>query len=200
MSTVETPTLYTPEDLLEMPDGDLYELVDGQLVERNMGMWSSYVGSRLLRLLGNFCEDHFHGWLLGPDASYQCFPNRPRLVRKPDVSFIRLGRLPDERAPEGHIRIAPDLAVEVISPKDLAYEIDERVADFLGAGTRLVWVVNPVRRTILIYRADGSIAGVREGGGLDGEDVLPGFRCPVALLFVTPAPPTAGGTADGAGS
>jgi Uma2 family endonuclease len=196
MSTVETPTLYTPEDLLTMPDGDLYELVDGKLVERNMGAWSSYVGTRLLRRLGNFSEDHFLGWVFGSDASYQCFPHRPRLVRKPDISFIRLGRLPGERAPQGHTLIAPDLAVEVISPNDLAYDIDERVADFLAASTRLVWVVNPVQRTVLIYRHDGSIAGVREGGELDGEDAVPGFRCPVHLLFVTPAPPTAepGGT------
>src|SRR5216683_149243 len=109
MSTVETPTLYSPEDLLTMPDGDLYELVDGHLVERNMGAWSSYVGSRLHRLIGNFCEENGVGWYWAADASYQCFLSRPRLVRKPDVSFIRVGRLPGEKAPEGHIRIAPDL-------------------------------------------------------------------------------------------
>lgn len=189
MSTVQTPTLYTPADLLTMPDGDLYELVDGHLVERNMGIWSSHVGAQLVRLLGAFCMENALGWLLGPDASYQCFPNRPRLVRKPDVSFIRANRLPPDQVAEGHVRIAPDLAVEVISPNDIAYDIDERVADYLGAGTRLVWVVNPVRRTVLIYRLDGSIAGVREGGELSGEDVVPGFRCPVAALFVTPVPP-----------
>ncbi len=200
MSTVETPTLYTPEDLLTMPDGDRYELVDGKLVERIRGAWSSYVGFLLACGLKIYCNDHFLGWVWGADASYQCFPNRPRLVRKPDVSFIRLGRLPGEKAPEGHIPIAPDLAVEVISPNDLAYDIDERVADYLGAGTRLVWVINPVQRTVLIYRQDGSIAGVREGGDLDGEDVIPGFRCPVYSLFITPAPPTGSGTSNGAGS
>jgi Uma2 family endonuclease len=182
-----------------MPDGDLYELIDGMLMERNMGAWSSYVGSRLLKLLAICCDEFCLGWYWGADASYQCFSNRPRLVRKPDVSFIRLGRLPGERAPEGHTRIAPDLAVEVISPNDLAYEIDERVSDYLGAGTRLVWVINPVQRTVLIYRADGSISGMREGGELNGEDVIPGFRCPVHSLFITPAPPTAPGTGNGAG-
>jgi Uma2 family endonuclease len=191
MSTVETPVLYTPEDLLAMPDGDRYELIDGQLVEKNMGSWSSYVGSRLGRLLGNFCDENALGWIWGADASYQCFPDRPRLVRKPDVSFIRLGRLPGEQAPEGHTLIAPELAVEVISPNDLAYDIDQRVADYLSAGTRLIWVVNPVQRTILIYRLDGSIAGVREGSELSGEDVVVGFRCPVHALFIPPAPPTA---------
>jgi Uma2 family endonuclease len=122
------------------------------------------------------------------------------LVRKPDVSFIRFGRLPGEEVPQGHIPIAPDLAVEVISPNDLAYDIDERVADYLGAGTRLVWVVNPVQRTVLIYRHDGSIAGVREGGELSGEDVVPGFRCPVHSLFITPVPPTSSETINGTGS
>jgi Uma2 family endonuclease len=129
------------------------------------------------------------GWVWAADAGYQCFPGHPNLVRKPDVSFIRLGRLPNEEAPEGHTRIPPDLAVEVISPKDLAYEISARVEDYLGAGVRLVWVIDPSVRTLIIYRHDGTIAGLRERDELSGEDVVPGFRCPVRELFRTPAPP-----------
>jgi Uma2 family endonuclease len=85
---------YTPEDLLAMPDGDAYELVDGELVERNMGWESTWVAGRILHLLWTFCDNHPLGWLVPADASYQCFSDAPGKVRRPDVSFIRFGRLP----------------------------------------------------------------------------------------------------------
>src|SRR3954465_14021000 len=99
MHTTASEPLITPEDLLAMPDGDFYELVDGKLVERHMGSWSSYVGGRLVFLLTDFCDRTGLGGVWAADCSYQCFPGRPGLVRKPDVSFIRLGRLPGEKAP-----------------------------------------------------------------------------------------------------
>src|SRR5262245_22290685 len=103
MSTVEAKTRYTPEDLLRMPDGDRYELVNGNLVERKRGAWSSYVAGRILIILDAFCSAHHLGWVFPEGTSYQCFPNAPGLVRKPDTSFIRLGRFPQEELPQGHI-------------------------------------------------------------------------------------------------
>jgi Uma2 family endonuclease len=197
MSTVAAKRHYTPEDLLAMPNGDRFELVDGQLVERNMSAWSSHIGGRMVRLLGNFCEENPLGWTMQADCSYQCFPHAPSLVRKPDVSVIRFGRFPNERLPEGHIRIAPDLAVEVLSPNDLDYETDQKIEEYLRAGVRLVWVINPESRTVLIYRADGSINGLREQDELSGEDVLPGFRCRVAELFRLPTPAIQPGNSNG---
>ncbi len=185
--SLSTELVYTPDDLLTMPEGDQYKLIDGRLVERNMGAWSVHVASRLLALIARFDPDQKLGWLLMGDASYQCFPNGR--VRKPDLSLIRLGRLPDERVPAWHITLAPDLAVEVISPNVIDYETDRKLEDYLKAGTRLVWVINPEVRTILIYHVNGSIAGTREPGELDGEEVIPGFRCQVSDLFVTPKAP-----------
>ncbi len=180
--SIEQTTLFTPEDLLAMPDGDNYELVDGHLVERGMGSWANYVATRLVVLIG--CHDLGKnlGKLLSAEASYQCF--KGNRVRKPDVSFIRAGRLPDGRVPEGHIRIAPDLAVEVVSPTDLLYEVDRKVGEYLEAGIGLVWVINPDTRIVTIYRADGSVTVLRESGELDGEGAIPGFRCRVADLFI----------------
>ena len=180
MSTL-TETLFTPDDLLTMPDGDRYELVDGHLVERSMGSWAGFVEGRLFFLLPQFSFRKGLGQALSSAVSYQCF-GRNR-VRKPDVSFIRAGRLPDDRVPEGHIRVVPDLAVEVVSPTDVLYEIDRKVAEYLEAGVPLVWVINPDTRVVIIYRLDRSIGGVREGGELDGEGAVPGFRCLVADLF-----------------
>ena len=176
-----TETLYTPDDLLTMPDGDQYELVDGHLVARSMGTWAGTVEVKLTILIYNLVVSKSGGHVFSSAASYRCFPGDR--VRKPDVSFIAAGRLPDGRVPEGHITIIPDLAVEVVSPTDLQYDVDRKVADYLAVGVRLVWVVNPDTRVVLIYRLDGSIAGAREGGDLDGEGVIPGFRCPVAALF-----------------
>ena len=104
-------------------------------------------------------------------------------MRRPDVSFIRKERLPEGPTSEGYIYIPPDLAVEVISPNDLAYEVDHKVVEYLDAGVALVWVINPEARTVRIHRRSGSLGWLREEDELSGEDVLPGFRCRVSKLF-----------------
>ncbi len=180
--SIERATLFTPDDLLTMPDGDRYELVDGHLVELGMGSWAGFVEGKLYYFLCHHSMPKQLGLALGSGVSYQCF--KRNRVRKPDTSFILAGRLPEDRVPEGHIRIAPDLAVEVVSPTDIQYDVDRKVAEYLEAGVGLVWVVNPDTRVIIIYRADGSISGVRESGELDGEAAVPGFRCRVADLFI----------------
>lgn len=187
MSAIAPTKTYSPEDLLRMPDGDRYELVNGQLVERNMSLWSSYVAGQASRRLGNYAFDHRSGWVLPEGTSYQCFPDEPNKVRKADVSFIRLDRLSLAQATEeGHVPIAPDLAVEVMSPNDLAYEVDEKVQDYLRAGVTLVWVINPHARTVKVHRREGAGTILGENAELSGEEVVPGFRCRVSDLFVPP--------------
>jgi Uma2 family endonuclease len=189
MSTATaTKTVYTPEDLLVMPDGKGYELVDGQLVERKMGAESSWVGGRLHSRLDRFCEEHERGWALMPEAGYQCFPHDPGRVRKPDVSFIRYGRLPGGMLPKGWIRIRPDLAVEVVSPNDLAEELDEKLADYEKVGVPLIWVIHLGSRTAMVYRGAGTVSRLHEDDELSGEDVIPGFRCRVRDILPTPEP------------
>jgi len=177
---------FTADDLLTLPDLERFELVDGKLVEQNMGAVSSYVGVRLSRRLVEFCDEPFGGWVLAADASYQFLPDRPNTVRKPDVSFIRPGRLPDERLPDGHIRLAPDLVAEVVSPNDLFYAVEEKIAEYRSGGVRLIWIVVPPTRNVLIRRLDGSAGEVREDGELSGEDVVPGFQVRVGDLYRLP--------------
>ena len=177
---------YTPEDLLVMPDGDQYELVDGELVERPMGFRSSYIGGRMFKLLAVHCDQHQLGWVLPSDAGYQCFPDDPGKVRKPDVSFIQAARLAAEEAPEGWARIAPDLAVEVVSPNDYFEAVSVKAHEYLNAGVRLVWVVDTATQMVYVYHHDRRGEILTQNDDLSGEDVVEGFHCRVADLFASP--------------
>ncbi len=186
MKDLEATSPLTPDEFLRMPENKSYELIDGHPVEKHMGGESSFVGVRISHCLTQHLGSQASGWVLGADAGYRCFPTHPRLVRKPDVSFIRAGRLPDERLPKGDILIPPDLAVEVVSPNDLYNEVDVKVSEYLTVGVPLVWVVNPEARTACVFRPDGSARRLREDEEIDGSDVLPGFRCRLAEFFPPP--------------
>jgi Uma2 family endonuclease len=103
-------------------------------------------------------------------------------VRAPDVGFVRRGRVPDP-VPSGYAELAPDLVVEVLSPDDRPGQVLAKVGDWLEAGVKLVWVVDPERRLAHIYRADGSESVIDDTEMLDGEDVVPGFGCRLGTLL-----------------
>lgn len=191
MSVPSQQSTFTPEDLLHMPDGKMFELVHGQLVEKSMGFKSARIGIKLAALLTDHAEQNGLGWVNGADAGYQCFPDEPSKVRKPDVSYIRAERLSASEEPPGHCKIAPDLAVEVVSPNDEFSQVSTKVHEYLDAGVQLVWVVDPVGEEVLVYRADDTRAILTRKDYLGGDDVVPGFRCLVADLFKPPAGVTA---------
>jgi len=178
------PPQLEPEDLLRMPDGDRYELIDGVPVEKAMGAEADWIGTTLIGLLQPFCRANKLGRVYGAATGYQCFPSHPKRVRLPDVSFVAAGRLPGDRIPEGYIPIAPDFAAEVVSPKERYEKVQQKIMDYKDARIRLIWVISPKSRTVLIRRLDGTCAEVGEAGELSGEDVIPGFTCKVADLFV----------------
>ena len=184
MSDNEIPAVMEPDDLLRMPDGERYELIDGRLKEKPMGAESDEINYALGTLIVTFVRKNRLGHVYGSQTGYRCFPNKPKLVRKPDTSFVATGRLPNDKTPKGDIDIAPDLVVEVVSPNDTYEEIAVRVADYKSANVKLIWVISPETRTVLIRRANGTCEEVGEAGTLSGEDVLPGFTCTVAELFV----------------
>ncbi len=98
-------------------------------------------------------------------------------MRRPDASFVSYGRLPRENPPLGNVEVAPDLAVEVVSPHDLYSELHTKVREYLAAGVRLVWVIDPQDRSAVTYGPDGAGTFLTEEGLLVGGDVLPGFAC-----------------------
>ncbi len=176
-------TGHSAADLINVPEG--YELINGQLVELKVGTESSLVGGTLFALLYAHCKKQQLGVALPSEVVYRCFPTG-KLARKPDASFVRKGRLKDDRVPVGDMTIAPDLAVESVSPNETVYELGEKVEQFLAVGVRLVWVINPQARIAIVHRVDGSMAKVREGQELDGEDVVPEFRCSLTAILPMP--------------
>jgi Uma2 family endonuclease len=177
----------TPDELLMLPDAVSYELVQGHLVERHSGALSSAVATTIGTVLGHFMRPKRLGHLFTADCGYRCFADDPGKVRKPDISYVRAGRLPNDRPPQGYILVAPDLGIEVLSPGDLAYEVDEKVKEYLDAGVKLISIVNPKTRTVRIHRPTGAEGGpislLKDSDTITGESVLPGFSSPVAEFF-----------------
>lgn len=186
MATIISDRIYTPDDLLRMPDGKRFELVDGQLVEQEMGILEGRVAVLIGGMISAFIESNQLGSAFGSELGYRCFPWEPNKIRKPDASFIAADRLTAEMFTAGFAEIAPDLAIEVVSPNDPYREVETKVDEYLRAGVRLIWVLNPERQLVRVHRLDGTVSEVARGGMLSGEDVLPGFSTPVAPLFELP--------------
>jgi Uma2 family endonuclease len=170
-----TRRLATEEDLLAMPeDGRKYELVDGEIRASPAGDRHSAVALRLGARLLAFVEEQRLGHVMGADAGFRLPSGN---VRSPDASFVAAGRFPADTPPEDWGRIAPDLAVEVISPGDRPRHILDKVGEYIEAGVRLVWVVDPRKAQAVVYRSLTDVREVRLDDYLEGGDVLSGFRC-----------------------
>ena len=181
---VTTKTEVTPEELLAMPDGGHYELIDGELKERRVSVLSNFIALEIGGVLRDHCRQHDSGWLFAAELGYRCFPWKPGKVRRADVTFIRRDRYSLEQlSADGFMTIPPDLAVEVVSPDDGADEVEEKVEEYIRAGVKLIWVVYPHIHIVQVHRADGTSGRFRAHDELSGEEVLPGFRCKVEDLF-----------------
>lgn len=187
MSVLEQARIYLPDDLLRMSDGSRYELINGELVEKDMSALACYVAGLLFDFLHSYVKQHRLGIVFPDGTSYQCFDEKPEQVRRPDCSFIQASRFSLEDLQEnGHVLVVPDLVAEVISTHDTVYEIDLRIADYLKAGVNVVWSLNPVQKTVAIHRrqGQGSIVGVKDD--LLGEGPLQGLVIKVEELFALP--------------
>src|SRR5437016_1577447 len=122
MTTFAAQTHFTPDDVLRLESEGLYELVDGKLVEKRMSSLASETAGLLTADLVGFLRQSPLGRIY-PEQTFKCFPHDPDLIRRPEIAFIaaeRLGGVPEE----GHVPIAPDLAIEIVSPNDSVYELD----------------------------------------------------------------------------
>lgn len=164
-------------------DREGYEYVDDNWVEKPVSFKSGKAGIRLLTALENFLQDHPIGESQWAEMGYQCFPDAPKQLRKPDVSFIRADRMTNEVWDSGNCPIAPDFAAEVISPNEEAEDVNRKVHEYLSVGVRLIWVLYPKTKTAWVFRAIGTGSWLTGSAELDGEDVIPGFKVPLDSLF-----------------
>lgn len=177
--------LMTADELFVMPhDGFRYELVKGEL--RQMSPAGSEHGAIIVKItvrLGYHVESNNLGVCFGAETGFK-LASDPDTVRAPDVAFVRRGRIPTDGIPKKFWPGAPDLAVEVLSPGDTFEEVDDKVEEWLTSGASAVWVVNPKRRSVSIYRSMTDVTRLSEADELDGGEVVPGFRCKVSEIFV----------------
>lgn len=178
-----TGALMTAEEFERLASGDGYrdELSRGRLIrEPNPGAVHGRVQLRLGGRLERHVAEHELGYVTA-ESGY-ILERHPDTVRGPDLAFVSRERYGDA-LPSRWPEFAPDLVVEILSPSDRFSGVAEKVAQYVGAGTRLAWVIDPAERTAVVHRRTGDVRVLTEAEALDGEDVLPGFRCALAEIL-----------------
>ncbi len=174
----------TAEELLRMADdGFRYELVRGEL--RRMtpaGNVHGRVAMNIGTALNNHVKAHDLGTVYAAETGFRLATD-PDTVRAPDVAFVSRERVEAVGEVEGYWPGAPDLAVEVVSPDDSHVEVEEKVFDWLDAGTKMVLAVSPRRRSVTLYRSQSDITILTGTDVLDGGDVVPGFQLTLREIF-----------------
>ena len=159
-------------------DYESYEYVKGELVPMSMPtMEQGKISSNIHFLLSFHVRQHKLGETYIAETTFQTEESG----RKPDVAFVSKGRIPENIRQTSPI--PPDLAVEVVSPSDKVYDVLEKVLEYLDAGTQMVWVVEPIFKTVTVYRSPNNIKILTLNDILTGEEVVEGFQCTVAEIF-----------------
>jgi len=166
------------DELLRLRTEGKTELVDGEVRVTPASWRHGVVCTRLSSRIFAFVTERGLGAVVDSSTGFRLPGGN---LRSPDVSFVAAGRIEEE--PRGFLHLAPDLAVEVLSPDDSSREVLDKVGEYLEAGVRLVWIVDPERRRAAAVRGLTDVSVVEIEGCLDGEGVLPGFRCPLAELL-----------------
>lgn len=176
--------LITADELLTLPGSEFrYELVKGELKKMSP---AGHEHGRIIMHLAAPLAQHVKAQQLGEVYAAETgfkLESNPDTVRAPDIAFIVASRVKAVGDTRGYWPGAPDLAVEVLSPDDRVSEIEEKVSEWLLAGSRQVWVVSPKLRTVTIYLSTGAIHVLTDKDRLEGADVVPGFELPVVELF-----------------
>ena len=152
-----------------------------------MGARSSWIAMEIARLLANHIRSTNSGWVFS-NMGYMCMPGSPNVIKRPAISYVRFGRIPGDMLPIGTLPLAPDLAVEVVEPSDLAYDIQRTAEVYMDAGVGSLWLVYPETRQLRIHRSDRTIIGLNEEDRLMDDPTVPEFQCQVCDFFSLPLP------------
>ena len=178
------PGTATEEDFLALVNRDdkLYELVDGIIVVKPMGLPEAVLAIVIARFISNWVAPRKLGIVAGADGMMRLAPH---LIRYPDVSFMAASRFPNGRVQRIQVpTLVPDLAVEVLSPSNTEREMEGKRRNYFDNGTQLVWEVDPDTRTVEVFAAVDQSVVLTEEQTLDGGTVLPGFELPIRDIFV----------------
>lgn len=180
-----TKALMKADELLAMKaDGYRYELIKGELFQMvPPGGEHGVIAGNLTIPLGYYVKEKDLGVICVAETGFT-IAHDPDTVRAPDLAFVSKERIPVSGIPKGYWPFAPDLAVEVISPSDIYGDVDEKIDEWLAAGTRLVIIINPRKRKITLHRSQTQITVLTDKDILQFDDVVPGFSYPVAKIFV----------------
>lgn len=180
MATTKQPA--TIHDLEMLPDSECrYDLIRGELFEMApAGGAHGEIAAEIIGRLWSHVTTNDLGRVYTSETGF-VLARDPDVVLGPDAAFIQQSRVPDRQ--RGFYEIAPDLAVEVVSPNDTASYVQSKVKEYLAAGVRMVWIVDPERQSVTIYEEAGLVRFLGSDEVLDGGDVLPGFSVPVADIF-----------------
>lgn len=137
---------------------------------------------RIQMLLGRYVDEHDLGDIFGAETGF-LIARDPDTVRAPDVAFIARENMPGSEPSQAYWPGPPDLAVEVLSPGDRTGDVDEKIEDWLSAGTKLLWIVDAKLKTVTVYRSTTDVTTKTTMDNLEGQDVVRGFRCAVSEVF-----------------
>jgi Uma2 family endonuclease len=168
---------------MTIPDDMLYEVVEGKLVEKIVGASEIEIATLLVGFLVPFVRAHRLGKVLG-EMIFQIDQVKD-LQRRPDVSFVSHARWPyHRRVPKVAVwDIVPDMAIEIVTSSNTADHVQEKIHEYFAAGVRRVWVVYPRQQEVYVYASSTEIQVPQLGQDLDGGDLIPGFKLPLAALF-----------------
>lgn len=180
MATIQTMTI---EEFAAITEPGRFDLVHGEVIQMPpAGGEHGVITIEIGRLIANYVAERQLGRTYAAETGF-IIDHDARTVLAPDVAFVVSERVPPIDQQRGFVPIPPDFAVEVVSPSDRIVDVNAKVGEYLEAGVRLVWIVEPRRRTVTVYRADRSARLLIEGESLDGGDVLPDFSLPVSDIF-----------------
>ena len=179
-----TTKLLTAEDLWDLEDNaGRYDLIRGELIR--VAPAGAPHGKLALRI-GSILLAHIDAMQLGDAYGAETgfiLARDPDVLLAPDFAYVRSDRLPPQDEQKGFMEVAPDLVVEIVSPSDLSRHVHAKVMEYLGGGVKLVWVIHPDQKEVTVFTPDRRARVLTLGEELDGGDVLPGFRFPLADIF-----------------
>lgn len=189
VSTLDAPdisispeALVSGDQLFALGDIGSGDLIKGVFVKMTPpGFWHGYIEFNFGRTLSNFVRQHNLGYVIGGEAGIYTRRN-PDTVRGVDVAFISHERMTQVKS-ESYLDVAPELIVEILSPSDRWDEVNDKLAEYFAIGVQLVWVADPKRKQIHVYRSPTEVEILAEKDVISGGEVLPGFSVTVAELF-----------------